>query len=180
VQGDRLMGDIEFASAELYPFADQIYRLVRSRFLNAGSVGFQPVEWSFSSDKNRLGIDFRRQSLLEFSVCPVPALPSALVDGRSIAARSLLADADDRSATNRPVASGQAPRLPASISRTRRSNAARLLWGVARLSARATPRRHAGADRPPPTVCDQDAAPDQVAAVCAKIARLRWLEEAWR
>jgi hypothetical protein len=37
VEGDRLMGDIEFASADVYPFADQIFRLVREKFITAVS-----------------------------------------------------------------------------------------------------------------------------------------------
>jgi HK97 family phage prohead protease len=89
VQGNRLLGDVEFASKEIYPFADQIYRLVRARFLNAGSVGFQPIQYEFSRDKDRpYGIDFLRQSLLEFSIVAVPANAAALVDGRGIKSSS--------------------------------------------------------------------------------------------
>jgi HK97 family phage prohead protease len=85
VEGDRLMGDVEFASAAVYPFADQIYRLLRARFLNACSVGFQPLKWSFSRDPDRpYGIDFEKNSLLEVSIVNIPANAAALVDGRSI------------------------------------------------------------------------------------------------
>lgn len=85
VQNDQLVGDIEFAMAEVYEFADTIYRLVDGGFLNAVSVGFKPKEWVFSADKNRpYGIDFKKQTLLEISVCPVPCNPNALSEARSI------------------------------------------------------------------------------------------------
>ena len=85
VTGAQLLGDIEFASAEVYPFADTIYRLVKGRFMNAVSVGFLPKEWAFSSDKDRpYGIDFKKQVLLEISVCPVPCNPNALGEARGM------------------------------------------------------------------------------------------------
>lgn len=84
VQGDRLVGDIEFADSETYPFADTIYRLVKGKYLNAVSVGFKPIDWAFTADKTRPnGIDFKKQALLEISVCPVPCNPNALVEARS-------------------------------------------------------------------------------------------------
>jgi len=85
VEGDKLVGDIEFASADIYPFADTIYRLLKGKFMNAVSVGFLPKEWAFSADKNRpYGIDFKKQTLLEISVCPVPCNPNALGEARSL------------------------------------------------------------------------------------------------
>jgi HK97 family phage prohead protease len=93
VQNDKLKGDIEFATAEVYEFADTIYRLVHGEFMKAVSVGFQPKEWAFSTDKDRpYGIDFKKQLLLEISVCPVPCNPNALTEARSagIDTRSLV------------------------------------------------------------------------------------------
>ena len=85
VEKGKLVGDIEFASADVYAFADTIYRLVDGGFMNAVSVGFKPKEWKFTSDKDRpYGIDFVKQLLLEISVCPVPCNPSALTEARSI------------------------------------------------------------------------------------------------
>jgi len=84
VVGNKLMGDIEFASADVYDFADTIYRLVKAKFLKAVSVGFKPLEWNFVNDKDRpYGIDFKRQMLLEISVCCVPCNPNALSEARS-------------------------------------------------------------------------------------------------
>jgi HK97 family phage prohead protease len=84
VEANRLLGDIEFASPETYAFADTIYRLVLGKFLRAVSVGFMPTRYSFvENDPDRgCGIDFLEQSLLEISVCPVPANPNALQEAR--------------------------------------------------------------------------------------------------
>jgi hypothetical protein len=85
VQGKRLVGDVRFADAETYEFADTIFRLVQGKFIRAGSVGFLPLEWKFAADKSRPnGIDFKRQELLEFSICPIPANPNALNEARSM------------------------------------------------------------------------------------------------
>jgi HK97 family phage prohead protease len=78
VSGDRLIGDVRFADAQTYGFADQIFRLVKKGFITAGSVGFVPLDYNFSDDRHG-GIDFHRQELLEFSVVPVPANSNALV-----------------------------------------------------------------------------------------------------
>ncbi len=81
----KLMGDIEFMPADISPFADSIYRMVTAGFVKAVSVGFIPLEYSFSKDKNRpYGIDFTKQELLEISVCPVPCNPNALQEAKSL------------------------------------------------------------------------------------------------
>lgn len=84
VEGDRLCGDVEFAPPELYGFADLIFRLVKGNYIRAGSVGFLPLEYSWSSDKDReFGIDFETQELLEYSIVPVPANANALAEARA-------------------------------------------------------------------------------------------------
>jgi HK97 family phage prohead protease len=84
VEGNRLMGDIEFADVETYSFADTIYRLLVGKFLQAVSVGFLPTEFAFANDPDRGGgIDFKKQQLLEISVCPVPANAGALAEARA-------------------------------------------------------------------------------------------------
>jgi HK97 family phage prohead protease len=84
VEGKRLAGDIEFAPPETYQFADTIYRLVLGKFIRAVSVGFLPTRHLFVQDDpdRPWGIDFLEQSLLEISVCPVPANPNALAEAR--------------------------------------------------------------------------------------------------
>ena len=84
------MGTVEFASADAYPFADVIYKLIVGGFVNAVSVGFLPIEYSFvENDPDRgWGIDFKRQELLEISVVPVPANQNALLaQARSLGLR---------------------------------------------------------------------------------------------
>jgi HK97 family phage prohead protease len=84
VSGDRLMGNIQFASAETYPFADTIYRLVQEKFINAVSVGFMPILWDWADGADRRGgIDFEKQELLEISVVPIPANVNALIEART-------------------------------------------------------------------------------------------------
>lgn len=83
-EGNRLMGNITFTDAETYDFGDLIYRLLKGRFLRAVSVGFIPLEYSFVETNDRpWGIDFKRQTLLEISVCPIPANPNALGEARA-------------------------------------------------------------------------------------------------
>lgn len=97
IAGGNLVGDITFAAPEVYEFADTIFRLVSGGFIRAGSVGFLPLDWSLTSDRARPGgIDFKRQELLEFSVCPIPANPNALLEARSsgIDTRPLIAWAE--------------------------------------------------------------------------------------
>jgi hypothetical protein len=78
------MGDIEFAPLETYAFADTIFQLTRNGFINAVSVGFNPLEWTFVNDKDRpYGIDFKRQELVEISICPVPCNANALIEARA-------------------------------------------------------------------------------------------------
>ncbi len=85
VVNDRLVGDIEFASASVYPFANTIFELVKGGFIKAVSVGFLPKDWKFTSDKNRPnGIDFIKQILAEISICAVPCNPNALLEARSL------------------------------------------------------------------------------------------------
>ncbi|HEX7123609.1 MAG TPA: HK97 family phage prohead protease [Gemmatimonadaceae bacterium] len=80
IDGSSLVSRAEFASADLNPFAGQVYRMLRAGFLNAVSVGFVPQEWTW--DEQRGGVNFLRQELVEFSVVPVPANPEALMIGR--------------------------------------------------------------------------------------------------
>ena len=83
--GGKLRGTVEYASADLSPFADSIFRMAKEGYLNATSVSWLPREFSYSQDRSRPGgIDFSKVELLEVSQVPVPALPTALVTARSI------------------------------------------------------------------------------------------------
>lgn len=84
VQGNRLLGDIVFMEAAINPIAETVYLMVKGGYLNAVSVGFQPIEWVAAKDKSRPGgIDFKKQQLLEISIVAIPANENALVQARA-------------------------------------------------------------------------------------------------
>jgi HK97 family phage prohead protease len=79
---------IEFATADLNPMAEYVYRMVKAGFLRGASVGFRPLEWTFNED--RKGYDYIRCELLEVSVVPVPANAEALMAASFDEDRALL------------------------------------------------------------------------------------------
>ena len=80
----KLKATAEFMPVEMSAFADSVFRALKGGFLSAVSVGFLPTKYAFSEEPGRrFGIDFIEQELLEFSVCPVPANPEALIEARS-------------------------------------------------------------------------------------------------
>ena len=78
----QLIATAEFPPEGLYPFADQVFAMLKDGFLNATSVGFRPVR--ATPNAMRGGTDFTEQELLEFSIVPVPANPEAVMVGRSV------------------------------------------------------------------------------------------------
>lgn len=78
VEGVKLVGDIEFMSAEISPMADEIFKMVKAGFVKGVSVGFLPIKSEIPKDRHR-GKNYLEQKLLEISVCAVPANPSALI-----------------------------------------------------------------------------------------------------
>ena len=82
-ENGRLIGHVRYAERDIYPFADDIYKLVKGGYLNATSTGWLPQQWTAAKDRKRVGgMDFQRVELLEISQVPVPALPTALVEAR--------------------------------------------------------------------------------------------------
>lgn len=73
----KLVATCEFATEDLNPKAEMVYRMVKAGFLNATSIGFRPLEWNYNEE--RRGIDFKRVELLEYSIVPVPANSMALI-----------------------------------------------------------------------------------------------------
>jgi HK97 family phage prohead protease len=67
----------EFPPVGLHEFADTVFEMLKGGFLNATSVGFQPL------DSEPLGRTpckrYTKQQLLEFSIVPVPSNPDALI-----------------------------------------------------------------------------------------------------
>jgi HK97 family phage prohead protease len=89
VEGGALKASVEFIPEDMPEggaFAESVYRLARGGFIAATSVGFRPLKWDYSTDKDRgaddwfPGIDFTEQELVELSIVTVPANPEALVD----------------------------------------------------------------------------------------------------
>jgi HK97 family phage major capsid protein len=88
IEGDALVGSIEFAPADVNPTADAVYRMVKGGFLNSVSVGFQPIEWVPANDPTRPGgLNFKRQKLLEISVVGLPANEDAIKLARAAGIR---------------------------------------------------------------------------------------------
>lgn len=82
VQGNSVVGEIEFATAEVNPHAEVVWQLVNNRFLNAVSIGFEPLEYVASKSRPG-GIDFKRIRLREISIVPLPANANALIQARA-------------------------------------------------------------------------------------------------
>jgi len=84
IEGGKLKAAVEFTPKGTSRFNDTVMEMLKGKFLNATSVGFQPLKYDFSEDpQRRFGIDFIEQELLEFSVVSIPANPEALMDARS-------------------------------------------------------------------------------------------------
>lgn len=84
----ELHGGVTYAETE---FADEIFQLVRGRFLSAVSTSWLPIEMARAGDPGRPGgLDFFKVDLLEVSQVPIPALPTALATARGkLSTRSL-------------------------------------------------------------------------------------------
>lgn len=68
-----------------------IYNMYKTGFLNAVSVGFDPIKWEplqkedgDESSRSWEGTHYLKQELLEFSGVPVPSNPEALLDPASV------------------------------------------------------------------------------------------------
>lgn len=82
-QGDQLVGTVEFMPADVNPTAETVFQMVKRGYLNAVSVGFIPTEGKPAKGRGAGAYDFSKQELLEVSVVPVPALPTALAEARA-------------------------------------------------------------------------------------------------
>lgn len=86
-----LEASVVFATADENPLADTVFKLVKGGFINAGSVGFRPLEYEATYDAkgNFQGLNFVKQELTEFSIVSVPCNADALVSMRSADAAHL-------------------------------------------------------------------------------------------
>ena len=81
VDDDGLHGLVFFNAKEYDAFGWSIGQRVKAGVIRAGSVGFRVVEIEIPSkedSKDGTSLIFRKQELLEFSICNVPANPLAL------------------------------------------------------------------------------------------------------
>jgi len=81
VDDKGLRGVVFFNDKCFDPFGWSIGERVKAGVIRAGSVGFRPVEIEIPSKeegKDGTSLIFRKQELLEFSICNVPANPFAL------------------------------------------------------------------------------------------------------
>jgi HK97 family phage prohead protease len=85
IQDQKLKSTALFTPKDLYPFGYMISQMYLKGFLNAVSVGFKAIraKWSVDEETRPWGIDYFEQELLEYSGCPVPANPEALMDAKS-------------------------------------------------------------------------------------------------
>jgi HK97 family phage prohead protease len=88
---EGLHGNVVFNARDIDPFGWAVGERVRNKVLRAGSVGFLVLEIELPSKKSAEDDEvliFRKQELLEFSICNIPANPFALAkDSRYGAAR---------------------------------------------------------------------------------------------
>lgn len=86
-RGPQLECRVEFASAELNPKAEQVFRMVVEKFLRAVSVGFIPRTYRWEMRGGQEVWVWADCVLKEISVTPVPANPEALAKMKAKAAR---------------------------------------------------------------------------------------------
>ncbi|MCA1989050.1 MAG: HK97 family phage prohead protease [Desulfarculus sp.] len=82
VDGDRLLFQAQFPTAQEYAFADTIYQLYRGGYLRAFSVGFAPLQSELVvhqiNGRALTGTRYLKQELYEISCVTLPANPQAL------------------------------------------------------------------------------------------------------
>jgi HK97 family phage prohead protease len=86
-----LHGLVIFNGKDYDPFGWAIGQRVKAGVIRAGSVGFRVIEIEIpgkESAKDCTTLIFRKQELLEFSICNVPANPFALAKSEELGARS--------------------------------------------------------------------------------------------
>lgn len=81
---DELKIKVQFATAEEYPFADTVYKLVKGGYLKATSIGFMPDFKEVLYNEEKQTRTFLKSELYEMSIVNVPANPGALSTGKSI------------------------------------------------------------------------------------------------
>ena len=85
VEGGKLVAKLNLAARGTSARIDELIGLVEQKVLRAVSVGFRPETWEpIDKDKPYGGQRYLKQSLLECSLCSVPANPAALALAKSL------------------------------------------------------------------------------------------------
>lgn len=93
-----LEGDIVFNSKEFDEFGWSIGQRVKAGALRCGSVGFIAEEGEFLESKDReCDLIFRKQELLEFSICCVPANPFATSGTKKLEITEVIQESEELS-----------------------------------------------------------------------------------
>lgn len=80
----KLRSKADFSQTyDVVPMARMVCQLLARKVLNAASVGFRPLSYSFNEARGPFAIDFIEQELLEWSIVPVPANAEALQGAKS-------------------------------------------------------------------------------------------------
>lgn len=85
--GTKTLGDVKFHTADMNPFADTVFKMVKAGAIRACSVGFRALALEpimVEGDSWPTGYKFTSQELLELSVVSIPALPTALAVAKSL------------------------------------------------------------------------------------------------
>ncbi len=84
IEDNKLMFKPEFATKEIYPFADTVFQMYKNKFIRTFSVGFVPLKKEpidIEDEKTncgKSGYRFTSQELLEISCAPVPSNVGAM------------------------------------------------------------------------------------------------------
>lgn len=94
----QLVARLQFPPAEVYDFADTVFKMISAGYLNAVSAGFIPGEVEYNEEADAFML--LKNELIEISVVPVPANRNALkkaVEDGGLACRGweLIAGEDD-------------------------------------------------------------------------------------
>jgi HK97 family phage prohead protease len=85
VENKSLVADLEPAAKGTSERVDEITSLVRAGIIRAASVGFRPIETKPRKVKDdEVGSIFVKQTLVECSICAIPANPNALAIAKSL------------------------------------------------------------------------------------------------
>jgi phage head maturation protease len=88
LEGGKLKAVAQFAPASMPvigELSEALFQMCRTGFLSATSVGFMPLDYDIANERDDDDsylppVDFKRQRLLEFSLCGIPANSEALIE----------------------------------------------------------------------------------------------------